>query len=171
MVRHITQIETNPLYPEMDITSATADILSLILQNQDVAKDAHLAAETDISFYGRSHRAIGIIASRLQKSDVTQGMHVGATTYEAISWLVRPVPPLLAKAESLATYQKYFVTGDILTTIEMFEQARSELERDCPNVSYVIHEVANSRTRNLAAPALMAAGVARKIELDILNAA
>ncbi len=171
MASKIVSIETNPQYPSRNITSDSADILSLMLQNQTVAEDAHLSAENSVPFYTRTHQAVGMLARRLSRDDIARGMHVGATTFEAISTMVRPVPPSLKRPESLSIYQSYFVKGGILRTIELLEEAKFSIESNCPNISQVIREVALRQDKSIADSALMAAGISRNIELDILNVA
>lgn len=171
MSRTIVTVEQSPDYPIADISPESADILSLLLQNHGIVTDAHNSTETSIPFYGRTHRAIGILAKRLSKEDIAYGMHIGATTFEAISCMVRPVPPLIDKPESLSIYRPYFVTGGILPAIEMFEKAQERLENDCPNIAQVVREVASRHNRSLSSAALMAAGISREIEMDILDAA
>lgn len=170
MAGAIVSTEYNPQYPKQDISPETADILSLMLQNYDLANDAHIQAESRVPFYARAHQAVGFLAHRLSREEFTRGMDIGTSTFEAISVMVRPTPPRL-EAESIGIYQTYLVKGGIIPTIDVLEQAGQSLEEECPHTAYVVREVAARYHKSFATSALMAAGISRKIELDILDAA
>lgn len=171
MNRLVTGIENNPDYPQQDINSETADLLSMMLQNYEITTDMHMAAEQAVAFYSQSHHTINILARRLGKETLEEGLHMGATTFEAISSMVRPISPKPASLMTPDILRTYLPKGGIIPTIELLEHAMDEFVKYCPNTSYVVSEVAMRRAKALAAPALMAAGISRQIELEIIDAA
>lgn len=168
MTSLLTNIELNPDFPHKDIGDASADLLSLMLQNNSIMTSAHNVAEL---YYRRSHHTIGLLAHRLSREDVTAGMELGAMTFEAVSAMVRPQPPSVSQKVEFQVYRSHLPHGGVLPTIDLLEQAKEALKHDCPNLSYVVAEVASQHSPRLAAPALLAAGISRSIELEASPAA
>lgn len=157
-------------FPEDDLTDDNTAILELILQNNEVRKDSHDAAERSVFLYSASHVSVKALATYVNKEHLYKGMDLGAIIYEATSLLVKPQPELYDTMSMLTAVRSishpYADSDEFMTTMI---DAKDTITSECPNLSHVVTEITRRYSPQLTEAALVGAGLMRGSELTAKN--
>ena len=158
-------IDRQPNFPKEDLTDKNAEILSLLLMNQEILQQGHMAAESQVQIYKLGHQAFARAIDRMfYESSKFDALNHGITTYEAISSLVTHPP----SAENEATV--ILNAAGIVSTRRLDEYAHEAVESlvlATPRTAEVVAETTRQpRGSDFARLAVIGAGMARKFELD-----
>ena len=95
-------LQTQPEFPEVDLTEENADMLSVMLQNEQVAQQYHRGAE-GVLVFRQLHPALEHgVASVYDEGARVDAMSHGMMTFEAINAAVASTKPATVRGQALS---------------------------------------------------------------------
>lgn len=164
----VTGIESQPNFPNEDITSASAEILELMLLSRQFIEQGHLMAEETSWIYRAGHPSVMKAGERiLDAEDLTlAAFNHGISTYEALAVAVNPALPegdWLTVSKNAAVITKYWSPDEV---VEDIEKAVSLLRAELPLATELIELSAERFYMHLGSYAIAGAAYARLFELE-----
>lgn len=162
-------IESQPNFPREDLTDDNADLLELMLQNEDVLLRGHWAAEEAAWLYNYAHPAARQAGGRLAAVEPhLSAFSHGVAAYEAIAALVQATPAeqtaeslLVVKANAL-TLRSHLGEAALFSYVD---GASEQFKAEMPRTAKVVEESGRRLQCDVAGYAIIGAGVARQFEL------
>ncbi len=164
MDRLLPGVAPQETFPRDDLTEDNTLLLELMLQNKAILQSMHEQTEATIQLYMASHACLQHMARHFNKDYLAIGLNLGAATFEVTSVFVQPRPTSYQPLAVAAGTSSLILKED-QKTVDVCVAARDELRTDCPNLAYVVTEVANRRSSRLSEAALAGAGLMRRSEL------
>jgi hypothetical protein len=162
----IQGIEIQKEFPKRDISDTTAELLELMLQNQELVEAFHTQAELASFLYKFGHRTIDLTA-RPHFDDDTRlrafSFAIGA--FEAVGAFVRPQPGD-THTEEAALHQIVTVNRSLDSDFaSALVDAKDRMKDELPRTAHVIAQSALRFHRSHTDYALSGAAIAREIEV------
>jgi hypothetical protein len=149
-------------FPRRDISEDTAQILGLLLANQQARLSGHESVDS-IELYFNAHRLILTAGQRIPNLSHRGAFNHGIVTYELVAAMVRP----MVTYEDLTVPKIGLVpvglegTNDFLRVLE----EAGEKFGDMPNTASVVNETVEYVYPGLGMYAVYGAAMARQVEL------
>lgn len=163
---NLTILESQPSFPEVDLSENNAAFLEMFLQNQSLVEASHPNAEASQLLYRMAHWAVEQSKDSFNNPDTHASFTQGFTMYEVVSTLVSPTP-IVAQEKSIFT-----ATRDLVNALrsrqmdEFLTDAYDEFIQSQPRTTEVIVNAAKRYHAGLTQYALMGAAIERQLELE-----
>ncbi|MBC7868569.1 hypothetical protein H7X69_00095 [Candidatus Saccharibacteria bacterium] len=168
----IARIETQPNFPQGDITDHNAAMIEILLQDSSFVERAHECSETHVLLYKLVHHALKQygIANNFPLANHLAFSH-GAAAYETMATLVRPIAP---RYDHFQTAGQAASIADLLhdgaNATMLFVDARDRFVSEQPLAAETIKLA--SKLYDIALPEdyiLLGAAIERQLEMDVLD--
>ena len=134
-------------FPQVDLTTATADGLVIPLLNHDIFRTMHRTTHAASYLFSVGHSALEMSAkAQLEDAALVRAMMLGCSAFELISSAVRPdvYQSEDEKAAVYATARRFVQPSSVNSFAEQAELARQQLHRTTPVLHDAIVEIAET---------------------------
>jgi hypothetical protein len=170
MTELITGISPQPNFPHEDLTDTNADLLELMIANQDIRASSHAAVERLSWMFRIGHPTILFSAGHIYDEDERlAAINHGVVSFEAITAMVggnAAVSDMIPTNREASRLLHMETTG----LSNYFDEAVDELQTKIPRTAEVVRSSAARLNRALTTYALLGAAMSRKFEMSVMAA-
>lgn len=166
----LVTLESAPDFPRQDLSENNAEILELLLANNELVTATHVSVEETSWLFQRSHPSLRFAANRLiEETQRSTAFDHGVTAFETITALVESSPGPL---DIHATINNSRAITHGLTEDELsayLDHAHQHFVSDMPRTAKVVLDSSKRFFPITANYAVAGAALARQFEIDSLE--
>lgn len=162
----LVTLDSQPLFPRIDISSTNADMIELLLMNETIARTSHESAEFTSYLYRLGHTSLKAAAAPMfdDKQRLDAFSH-GIGMYEAISAMVHPIHQ--QDGDEQATFHIITLHSSLARNfVETLTDARDTFSEQMPRTQHLIGQSARRFCTNYEDYAINGAAIARELDLS-----
>lgn len=164
----VTGIESQPNFPNEDITASSAEVLELMLLNRQFIEQGHLLAEEASWIYRAGHPAVKKAAERILDPEALSlsAFNHGISIYEAVAATLNPTIPngdVFTVNKNAAAIIRAWSVDEVANDIE---KAVASFRKELPIATELIEQSTERFFMFLGSYSIAGAAYARMFELE-----